>query len=133
MVDWPTPDFWVDLEDHQLPTTGKESSFHFGIIFAACSLILENAPLSPATSTRLRPPIIDFAIANPLDTVRSSILIKMGESRFVLSSPASPAHDATLEPRRRKLTGSSRSQELVQWLNSLLQLNITKVEQCGTG
>ncbi|KAK1765621.1 calponin homology domain-containing protein [Phialemonium atrogriseum] len=28
--------------------------------------------------------------------------------------------------------GESR-QELVQWLNSLLQLNITKVEQCGTG
>ncbi|KAM3068677.1 microtubule integrity protein mal3 [Clarireedia jacksonii] len=24
-------------------------------------------------------------------------------------------------------------QELVQWLNNLLQLNITKVEQCGTG
>ena len=32
MVDWPTPDFWVDLEDHQLPTTGKESSFHFGTL-----------------------------------------------------------------------------------------------------
>ncbi|KPM36059.1 hypothetical protein AK830_g10504 [Neonectria ditissima] len=32
--------------------------------------------------------------------------------------------------------GESRSdlpQELIQWLNSLLQLNITKVEQCGTG
>ncbi|KAK0718426.1 calponin-like actin-binding protein [Lasiosphaeria miniovina] len=28
--------------------------------------------------------------------------------------------------------GESR-QELVQWLNSLLQLNMTKVEQCGTG
>ncbi|PHH83470.1 hypothetical protein CDD82_429 [Ophiocordyceps australis] len=28
--------------------------------------------------------------------------------------------------------GESR-QDLVQWLNSLLQLNITKVEQCGTG
>ncbi|CAK7199158.1 microtubule integrity protein mal3 [Sporothrix eucalyptigena] len=28
--------------------------------------------------------------------------------------------------------GESR-QELVQWLNSLLQLNVTKVEQCGTG
>ncbi|KAJ6779364.1 hypothetical protein PWT90_04029 [Aphanocladium album] len=28
--------------------------------------------------------------------------------------------------------GESR-QELVQWLNNLLQLNITKVEQCGTG
>lgn len=28
--------------------------------------------------------------------------------------------------------GESR-QELVSWLNSLLQLNITKVEQCGTG
>ncbi|KAH8668527.1 microtubule-associated protein RP/EB family member 1 [Xylariales sp. PMI_506] len=28
--------------------------------------------------------------------------------------------------------GESR-QELVAWLNSLLQLNITKVEQCGTG
>lgn len=27
----------------------------------------------------------------------------------------------------------TRRQELVQWLNSLLQLNITKVEQCGTG
>lgn len=24
-------------------------------------------------------------------------------------------------------------QELVSWLNNLLQLNITKVEQCGTG
>jgi hypothetical protein len=24
-------------------------------------------------------------------------------------------------------------QELLHWLNSLLQLNITKVEQCGTG
>jgi hypothetical protein len=28
---------------------------------------------------------------------------------------------------------SACRQELVQWLNSLLQLNITKVEQCGTG
>lgn len=28
--------------------------------------------------------------------------------------------------------GESR-QELVQWLNSLLQLNMTKIEQCGTG
>ncbi|QPH02588.1 hypothetical protein C2857_006801 [Epichloe festucae Fl1] len=28
--------------------------------------------------------------------------------------------------------GESR-QELIQWLNSLLQLNMTKVEQCGTG
>jgi len=28
--------------------------------------------------------------------------------------------------------GESR-QELVAWLNNLLQLNITKVEQCGTG
>ncbi|KAK3322622.1 calponin homology domain-containing protein [Apodospora peruviana] len=28
--------------------------------------------------------------------------------------------------------GESR-QELLQWLNSLLQLNMTKVEQCGTG
>jgi len=28
--------------------------------------------------------------------------------------------------------GESR-QELVQWLNNLLQLNVTKVEQCGTG
>ncbi|KAK4209707.1 microtubule associated protein [Rhypophila decipiens] len=28
--------------------------------------------------------------------------------------------------------GESR-QELLQWLNSLLQLNVTKVEQCGTG
>jgi hypothetical protein len=25
------------------------------------------------------------------------------------------------------------SQELLHWLNSLLQLNVTKVEQCGTG
>jgi RP/EB family microtubule-associated protein len=24
-------------------------------------------------------------------------------------------------------------QELLHWLNSLLQLNVTKVEQCGTG
>lgn len=28
--------------------------------------------------------------------------------------------------------GESR-QELLAWLNNLLQLNITKVEQCGTG
>jgi len=26
-----------------------------------------------------------------------------------------------------------RRQELIAWLNNLLQLNITKVEQCGTG
>lgn len=31
------------------------------------------------------------------------------------------------------LTRYEYRQELVQWLNSLLQLNITKVEQCGTG
>jgi hypothetical protein len=28
--------------------------------------------------------------------------------------------------------GESR-QELLAWLNNLLQLNVTKVEQCGTG
>lgn len=28
--------------------------------------------------------------------------------------------------------GESR-QELLAWLNNLLQLNLTKVEQCGTG
>lgn len=33
----------------------------------------------------------------------------------------------------RKLTWGQYRQELVAWLNSLLQLNITKVEQCGTG
>lgn len=26
-----------------------------------------------------------------------------------------------------------RRQELLNWLNQLLQLNVTKVEQCGTG
>jgi hypothetical protein len=31
------------------------------------------------------------------------------------------------------LTVTARRQELVAWLNNLLQLNITKVEQCGTG
>ncbi|KAI1865749.1 hypothetical protein JX265_008072 [Neoarthrinium moseri] len=31
------------------------------------------------------------------------------------------------------LTRLPNSQELVSWLNSLLHLNITKVEQCGTG
>lgn len=28
---------------------------------------------------------------------------------------------------------ASSRQELLQWMNSLLQLNVTKVEQCGTG
>jgi hypothetical protein len=31
------------------------------------------------------------------------------------------------------LMAMDNRQELVQWLNSLLQLNMTKVEQCGTG
>lgn len=31
------------------------------------------------------------------------------------------------------LTAKTNRQELVAWLNNLLQLNITKVEQCGTG
>jgi hypothetical protein len=31
------------------------------------------------------------------------------------------------------LTLLLRRQELIAWLNNLLQLNITKVEQCGTG
>ena len=30
-------------------------------------------------------------------------------------------------------TNDDIRQELLAWLNSLLQLNITKVEQCGTG
>jgi hypothetical protein len=30
------------------------------------------------------------------------------------------------------MAGTSR-QELIQWINDLLQLNYTKVEQCGTG
>ncbi|TKA71551.1 hypothetical protein B0A55_07059 [Friedmanniomyces simplex] len=33
----------------------------------------------------------------------------------------------------REGSGSSGQQELLAWLNGLLQLNITKVEQCGTG
>jgi hypothetical protein len=32
-----------------------------------------------------------------------------------------------------ELTATAHRQELVAWLNNLLQLNITKVEQCGTG
>jgi hypothetical protein len=36
--------------------------------------------------------------------------------------------------RSKKLTWYSIArQELLAWLNNLLQLNITKVEQCGTG
>ena len=34
---------------------------------------------------------------------------------------------------RHLLTIVQHRQELVAWLNNLLQLNITKVEQCGTG
>ena len=34
---------------------------------------------------------------------------------------------------RAPLTEDSCRQELLAWLNNLLQLNVTKVEQCGTG
>jgi hypothetical protein len=47
--------------------------------------------------------------------------------------PAWPRGLRSTRPRTRTDTASARRQELVQWLNSLLQLNITKVEQCGTG
>jgi hypothetical protein len=47
--------------------------------------------------------------------------------------PAWPRDLRSTRPRTRTDTASARRQELVQWLNSLLQLNITKVEQCGTG
>jgi hypothetical protein len=45
----------------------------------------------------------------------------MGESRC----------DLLIDPHLQTL--KSGRQELLHWLNSLLQLNITKVEQCGTG
>lgn len=52
----------------------------------------------------------------------------MGESRSV-------PHRRVYEKTSRIIADPLEScrQELVQWLNSLLQLNITKVEQCGTG
>lgn len=46
----------------------------------------------------------------------------MGESRCVWPRGFDSVPTLT-EPR----------QELLHWLNSLLQLNVTKVEQCGTG
>jgi len=49
----------------------------------------------------------------------------MGESRFVWCYIEGTDCDGTDQAVRR--------QELLAWLNGLLQLNLTKVEQCGTG
>ena len=59
----------------------------------------------------------------------------MGESRSVRSTPVHLLAPRNIALQRdNTLTGSATArQELVQWLNSLLLLNITKVEQCGTG
>lgn len=58
----------------------------------------------------------------------------MGESRY--ASAGGPAVDfpqaGNIFLDCEWLTRFNR-QELVAWLNNLLQLNITKVEQCGTG
>ena len=55
----------------------------------------------------------------------------MGESRcelFILARPSNTSEKILL----MQLFSLSR-QELLAWLNNLLQLNVTKVEQCGTG
>ena len=51
----------------------------------------------------------------------------MGESRYEKAF-----HVSTALPPDADLYGQTR-QELLAWLNNLLQLNVTKVEQCGTG
>jgi len=53
----------------------------------------------------------------------------MGESRY--GDALANLHD--WRERTGTMANTGDSQELLHWLNSLLQLNITKVEQCGTG
>ncbi len=55
----------------------------------------------------------------------------MGESRYVpVAASRSPPPNS---PSPGHLLQTLPRQELLAWLNNLLQLNITKVEQCGTG
>lgn len=60
--------------------------------------------------------------------VQQYTTFNMGESRCV-----SPLPSILLVSWEHRLTIRFHRQELVAWLNNLLQLNITKVEQCGTG
>lgn len=60
----------------------------------------------------------------------------MGESRYARRRGSGSARQLFRHhhnPRGHMLMRQPCRQELVAWLNNLLQLNITKVEQCGTG
>ena len=46
--------------------------------------------------------------------------------------PLPPPRPPPLPPRTSNTMSGSRT-ELIGWLNDLLQINYTKVEQCGTG
>lgn len=143
LVDWPTPVLGVDFEDDQLAETGVESSICLRRCLQLCSS--QRVVDSPPHHTRVHRHFCRPIHRRELSPFSSPHTFHRQDGRIsVRFSPADPAssppppqardHGRPLSPPGHP-TDKTRAcrQELVQWLNSLLQLNITKVEQCGTG
>jgi hypothetical protein len=113
-------------EKHRLPIASHPSSH------------LRPSTGSPPSDTH-RYPLLPCSLP-PRFCFSLQLLPTMGESRYVdlalgshFSTCALPVFRWSPGTRLKDMTDSSLRQELLAWLNDLLELNLTKVEQCGTG
>lgn len=139
-------DFWVEvLIAFVLPQARQERLTNINNPFSALHIIATlcppaRSPTHTSTPTRPLPPghhphrfdeglDIVYRNNNPRQPSRWE---NHGQSLARLCAH-SPSIADTGHHRQTANSHPPRRQELVQWLNSLLQLNVTKVEQCGTG
>ncbi|UQC78741.1 EB1-like domain-containing protein [Colletotrichum lupini] len=133
MVDWATILLATILAAFT-PGADKATRFNFcPVALQLVFLVLTNLG-TLLLSTRL---LLDFFDHQHPLLPTASLLLSSVLANFLLTSiPSAFSRLSTqFRPQRQTHTykmGESR-QELIQWLNQLLSLNITKVEQCGTG
>ncbi|KAI9891132.1 MAG: hypothetical protein M1814_003331 [Vezdaea aestivalis] len=99
------------------------------------SVIVEIVPASLNPPPQLGVKVQSDRTGNPIqlsedeDVLEIPMFVRVEyESESHGEDRAANGHDAAEKDQKEK-----REQELVAWLNNLLQLHITKVEQCGTG
>jgi len=78
------------------------------------------------------PPPSDFLFIRNHKSVPPSEWVNLGQYLSATTTP-STRDDLAISLAAEADPCALHRQELLQWLNSLLQTNITKVEQCGTG
>lgn len=94
---------------------------------------------APANDTQLQRSM--YQLTRHLNTTNTSATTSSPRSLRTTSRWANQGQSQSQSQSRRASSTDAASgsnavvhrQELVAWLNNLLQLNITKVEQCGTG